>query len=277
MILSFHPIIEADKNIICAGREPDKDDLAAIQAAEAVILPQGCSEALYRMARMNCPHIFPNLDVRFQYPGKCNQIQLFRQLGLSHPNTQCYGSVAECHQTRLRVQFPAVVKLDWGGQGDTVYRVDGPSALAKVLDRVTAYERSGQYGFLIQEFIPTNHRSLRASLIHTQCISYWRIQQSDDPFGASVAEGARIDHNVDPGVQGEVETVVQHIIQQTGLQLAGLDFIFDCSKLENNQIRPLILEMNYFFGRTGLGGSEAYYRLLEQETDKWLAGLALSR
>ena len=46
MIVSFHPLFEADKNIICAGREPGADDLAAIKAAEAVILPQGCRQSL---------------------------------------------------------------------------------------------------------------------------------------------------------------------------------------------------------------------------------------
>ena len=33
MILSFHPLFEADKNIICAGRAPGAEDLAAIKAA----------------------------------------------------------------------------------------------------------------------------------------------------------------------------------------------------------------------------------------------------
>ena len=64
MILSFHPIIEADRNIICAGRAPDENDLNAIRQATAVILPQGCSEALYRLARTNCERIFPNLDLK---------------------------------------------------------------------------------------------------------------------------------------------------------------------------------------------------------------------
>ena len=70
MILSFHPIIVADENRLCAGRQPDSQDLDAIGNADAVILPQGCSEALYRMARAHCPHIFPNMDIRFDYPGK---------------------------------------------------------------------------------------------------------------------------------------------------------------------------------------------------------------
>jgi ribosomal protein S6--L-glutamate ligase len=57
MILSFHPCFVADKNIICAGRSPDADDLAAIKAADAVVLPQGCYKSLYEMARGNCTNI----------------------------------------------------------------------------------------------------------------------------------------------------------------------------------------------------------------------------
>jgi ribosomal protein S6--L-glutamate ligase len=65
--------------------------------------------------------------------------------------------------------------------------------------------------------------------------------------------------------------------RQTGLQLAGFDFIFDQRDLGRGLIRPLMLEINFFFGRTGLGGSEAYYRILEAEIDTWLAAIGLSR
>lgn len=277
MILSFHPIIEADENIICAGREPNDEDLAAIQRADAVILHQGCFETLYRMARMNCPHVFPNLDARFDYPGKCSQLRLFRNLGLPHPNAQVFSCVDEFHRSPLRINFPSVVKLDWGGQGETVFKVDNPGALSAVLDRVATFERSGLFGFLIQRFVPNRCRSLRVAQIHTQFISYWRIQTPHDDMRTSVAQGARIDHDVNAEVTTAVQKVINTVCRHTGLQLAGFDFIFDSGAWEKGLINPLILEINYFFGRTGIGGSEAYYRLLQQEIDKWLARLALSR
>jgi ribosomal protein S6--L-glutamate ligase len=65
MILSFHPLFEADQNIICAGREPNAEDVAAIRAAKAVILSQGCYPSLYEIVRANCPNVFPNYDARF--------------------------------------------------------------------------------------------------------------------------------------------------------------------------------------------------------------------
>lgn len=276
-ILSFHPIIEAHENIICAGRQPNADDLAAIRRAEAVILPQGCAEPLYRMARDNCRHIFPNLDVRFDYPGKCGQIRLFRKLGVSHPATGIFDSVPDFHRRNAQVDLPAVVKLNWGGQGDTVFKARTQPELNAILDRIEGFEQSGPPGFLIQTFIPHRRRSLRVALMGRRTVSYWRIQAEGQSFGDSVAGGACIDHEADPPQRSAAEDVVRAFCHRTGLQLAGFDFLFDEQALARGRIEPLMLEINYFFGRTGLGGSEAYYQILTGETDAWLAGLGLSR
>lgn len=277
MILSFHPIIEGHRNIICAGREPNEDDLAAIQQADAVILPQGCSEALYRMARLNCPHVFPNLDVRFDYPGKRGQIHLFERLGVNHPKTHSFASVDMFHRSPLEVTLPAVVKFDWGGQGDTVFLVRSKEELNVVIGRAKAFEATGQHGFLVQRFIPNQPRSLRVVVIGLRFISYWRIPAVDVSFGTSVAQGAVIDHDSDPDFQASARKVAKGFCEQTGLQLAGFDFLFDHPHGEVVPITPLILELNYYFGRTGLGGSEKYYDLLTQEVDQWLSALSLTR
>ncbi len=275
MILSFHPIIEADQNIICAGREPNEADLAAIEQADAVILSQGCSRALYRMARRNCPHVFPNLDVRFDFPGKRGQIDLFRRLGIAHPGTCWYPSVVAFDKAAAPPGFPAVVKFDWGGQGETVFKVACRRDLAAALCRAAAFESSGQRGFLVQQYIPFERRSLRVVVIGARLISYWRWQPDSGQFGTSVAGGAQIDHDADPKLQAAARSVVWRICAQTGLQLAGFDFIFNRYDQAGGTPEPLALEINYFFGRTGLGGSDAYYRILEAEVRKWLAGLAL--
>jgi ribosomal protein S6--L-glutamate ligase len=276
MILSFHPIIEAHENIICAGREPNDSDLEAIQRADAVILPQGCTEALYRMARRNCAHVFPNLDVRFDYPGKCGQIELFRRLGMDHPSSEVFDSVAALRSSGTQRCFPSVLKLDWGGQGETVYKVRTPQDLEAALERVQSFESTGQYGFLIQEFIPSRPRSLRVVVIGAQRISYWRLQPDDIPFGTSVAAGAAIDHDTDPGLQQAAIAATHRLCRQTGLQLAGIDFIFNDRDGRRGPAGPFILEINYFFGRTGLGGSDGYYEMLSREVDQWLGSLSLS-
>jgi ribosomal protein S6--L-glutamate ligase len=277
MILSFNPIIEADENIICAGREPDDTDLAAIRAADAVILSQGCYASLYRMARDNCRHIFPNLDIRFDYPGKRNQARLFRDMGVPHPPTWIFNALAPYRACPEPIPFPAVVKLDWGGEGTNVFKVDDNRTLAAAMDHVAACEASGQPGFLIQACIPTGNRSLRVTVIGEHTTAYWRIQADPRRFGTAVTSGARLDHEADPHLQDAALKTVMAFCKRTHLQLGGFDFIFDDRSLQKGYIEPLMLEINFFFGRTGLGGSQRYYDLFERQVDAWLAGLSLKR
>ena len=186
MILSYHPCFTADENRICAGRSPDRTDLAAIRKAKAVILPQGCLPPLYTMARQNCPRVFPNYDIRFEYPGKTGQIRLFQQLNIPHPASAAYTDTAmyrtQVGQTDLPAgfDFPVVFKFDWGGEGDTVYLVLHRDDLEKQFQMAIKYEKSGQKGFILQTFIPTAGRVLRVVRIETSFRTYWRGAQNPD-------------------------------------------------------------------------------------------------
>ncbi|MGW8325053.1 MAG: hypothetical protein ACWGNI_05050, partial [Desulfobacterales bacterium] len=166
MILSYHPCFEADRNRLCAGRKPGSDDLEAILAADAVILPQGCHEPLYTMARNNCKHVFPNFDAKFKYRGKIGQIQLFQKINAAHPRTEthldmdAFSMYYEGFPERPNFDFPFVFKFDWGGDGDHVYLIQSAEDFLKVLQIAENYENSGQKGFIIQEYIPADNRSL---------------------------------------------------------------------------------------------------------------------
>ncbi len=273
MIVSFHPLFEGNKNITCAGREPGAEDLAAIKAADAVILPQGCYQSLYEMARANCPYVFPNYDTRFQYPGKIGQTKLFRKFKIAHPASEIYLNLASFHRqfgkrsSPDRLQFPLVFKMDWGGEGETVYLVNSSEDLDEILRKTAAFEKSGQSGFLLQEYIPCRNRSLRVVIIGQRVISYWRIQENDGGFYSNLGQGAVIDAEGDPEQQYKAVALVKQMCHKTGINLAGLDVIFSS---ENDDPGPLLLEINYFFGRKGLGGSEAYYRVLLEEIQAWI-------
>ncbi len=264
MILSFHPMFEADRNILCAGRDPGDEELAAIRSAKAVILPQACRESLYRMARRNCPNVFPNYDARFDYPGKIAQIRLFEEKNVPYPETFCYRTVDEFVSLPSRLSFPLVFKFDWGGEGDTVFPVSSDSELRYRLAQASEYEKTGQKGFMLQEFIPFQHRSLRVAVIGSSFISYWRVQSNPDVFHANLSKGAVIDHHSDPELRDKAVAVLREFCAKTGINLAGSDFLFSSDKT------PLFLEINYFFGREGLGGSENFYRILGKEIGNWL-------
>ena len=274
MIVSFHPIYEADQNIICAGREPDADDLAAIKAADAVILPQGCRQSLYQMAFDNCRHVFPNYTARFDYPGKIGQIHLFQKNGTAHPHAETYASLEVFRQQygdnpqNMVFELPCVSKFDWGGEGETVYLINSQDDLKAFLQKATEFERSGQKGFLLQEYVPTLGRTLRVVIIGQSLISYWRIQENADRFLSNVSQGAKIDAALAPARQKVAQVFVKNLCHKTGINLAGFDVIFAPVK---EHIKPLMLEINYFFGRRGLGGSDAYYKILKGEINNWLS------
>ena len=275
MIVSFHPLFKADRNIICAGREPDLSDLAAIREASAVILPQACPRGLYFMASNNCPNIFPNYSARFKYPGKIGQIKLFHEKLVPHPPTATFNNLAEfrlscpCPQT---LKLPLVLKLDWGGEGDTVFLVRSAHQLNELLANAARYEASGQSGFLLQHYIPSNNRSLRVVIIGDEITSYWRQREDPNGFHASLSKGAKLDVCADPELKEAAEKLVADFCRRAGINLAGLDVIF----AENEtHPRPLLLEINYFFGRVGLGGSEKYYRTLKKAIRRWLKRINL--
>ncbi len=285
MILSFHPCFNADKNIICAGRESDDNDLHAIKNADAVILPQGCTEPLYNIARRNCKNVFPNYDVRFGYKDKLGQIELFRKTNVNHPATVTFenynayfnhcnengGSAKKVINSLPPVlekfRFPLVFKFGWGGEGANVFYVKSHSKLVNILQKAFEYERTGQYGFLLQEFIPCMGRSLRVVIIYQKIISYWRVGEKRDGFYTSFANGAVPDHVSDPALQKRAKAAAYDFCKKTGINLAGFDFLFSNNPTETD---PYFLEINYYFGRQGLGGSERYYKILNSEILKWI-------
>jgi len=280
MILSYHPCFEGEKNLLCAGREPGADDLDAIRAADAVILPQGCYQSLYEMARQNCKHVFPNFDARFKYKGKIGQIQLFREKNVPHPKTETHINIDTFSLKYGEIPpkppfiFPFVFKFDWGGEGDHVFLIKSPEDFMRILQTAKKLENSSQKGFILQEYIPSENRSLRVVIIGQTMVSYWRIQHEIESFTSNIAKGAVVDFDTDPELQKEAVKAVKDFCLRTGIDLAGFDILFPSGAGINT---PLFLEINYFFGRRGLGGSEKFYGILNREIVKWIDRIGLSK
>lgn len=273
MILSFHPCFEADQNILCAGRLPDENDLALIRSADAVILPQGCQEPLYRMASQNCKLVFPDYGARFSYPGKLGQTWLFKETRTFHPETMTFDDFSmfdiSCGKNihELPFSYPLVLKLDWGGEGDNVHILRSETELTKLLETIQDYEKTGQKGFLIQKYIPAGGRSLRVVVIYKHHESYWRLHEDKGIFYSSISKGARLDKSSDTRLQEIAIDAVSSFCSRTGINLAGFDILFSS---EEETPLPVFLEINYFFGRQGMGGSEVYYKLLVEQIYRWI-------
>ncbi len=269
MILSYHPFFHGHRFRLCAGREPDDKDRELMRRASAVLLPPGRLPALYVLATRSCGLVFPNYASRYAYPGKIGDIHLFQKLNLPYPATDCFASLTQCPENYWsQISYPVIIKHSAGGEGRMVFVVHGPQEARDVLSNFRGMERSGLYGFLVQELVPAEQRTLRVVVMHTRVYSYWRIQPDKNKVVHNLAQGGRIDHTSDPGLKTQGQEVVRELCRCTGINLAGVDILFD--RRNEKTPRPLLLEINYFFAVHGLGGLEAYHHKLKQAVRDWL-------
>jgi ribosomal protein S6--L-glutamate ligase len=88
-----------------------------------------------------------------------------------------------------------------------------------------------------------------------------------------------VDHESDPDGQEAGRMVVETFCSKTGINLAGFDLLYPDAlgtQDEDNGARPFFLEINYYFGRRGLGGSDRYYELVDMAVAQWAKSLGLS-
>jgi len=266
-VLSYNRCIETNNNRILRGEVPSAEEINAMRQADAIILPQGCRESLYFAARHACRHVFPNYDVFFAFPDKTGQAALFKKMGVPHPQTMSFKYVSQYSGISLPFSYPFVFKFGWGGEGNNVFLVQSAAELHQCLVKAAGYEQQGKRGFVVQEYVPTGGRSLRVVVIGKDFYPYWR-RVAGGGFYTNLARGAFIDHESFPHLQKKAVAVLRDFCVETGINLAGFDFLF--ADGENNQ-PPLFLEINYCFRCRGLGGVDMYHRYLERAVKHWLA------
>jgi ribosomal protein S6--L-glutamate ligase len=123
-------------------------------------------------------------------------------------------------------------------------------------------------GFVLQERIDHGGKDLRVVILFDTLYAYWRLQPNPNIFLTNQNHGGLIDHGGDPLLKERAVEAVRNFCQKSGINLAGFDLIFDH---QANPAVPLFLEINYYFGRRGLGGSMQFYEILGQAVDRWLA------
>lgn len=270
MILSFNPIITADHQIILGSRKINDDDRSFIRKADAIILPQSCSEEFYLSCEDSSALIFPNYDMRFRYLGKIGQSSLFFEKECPHPETKQWSSVREFREKCEEAfphDVPFIVKANMSHEAEGIYIVKDNESFEAAMDHICALEKSGFMGFVSQELVQSGGNVLRVVIMGKELISYWKRPKDSDQIITSAGTGARIDQEWRKDLQEKGREGVKRFSENTGINLAAIDIIFP---IKAKDPQALFLEINYYFGRRGLGGSFNYYKMLFRTIRKWL-------
>ena len=203
MIVSFHPLFEGNVNILCAGRDPGPDELAAIRSAAAVILPQGCTRPLFEMAEGNCAHVFPNYAARFGYPGKTGQIRLFRETGTppgKRAFRRCRSFPAPAGSRLCRNCHARSVRLGW--EGDTASSC-AAGRTRRIASDAAAFEATANADFRSRSTSPC--KSSRGGRHPEPAVFLLAHRQRAGRLPCRCVQGAAIDACADPVLEGQVE------------------------------------------------------------------------
>jgi ribosomal protein S6--L-glutamate ligase len=217
-------------------------------------------------------HIFPNYNRRFRYPGKTGQVRLFKAFGFPHPRSAVWSSVASFRAFKKRGErfpheIPYLIKADMSHEGSGVFIIEDRVALEASLNRLSLMENSGQKGFVTQDFIESGGNVLRGVILGHQLFTYWKRPIQSGQQITTISRGAGIDKEWRGDLQRKARRQVRAFSKATGIDLAAIDFV--CSLSEPEPV-PLFLEINYYFGRRGLGGAERYYHTLWESIRDWL-------
>jgi ribosomal protein S6--L-glutamate ligase len=272
MILSFHPCFLADTQVILGDGFLNAHDHRHIEAADVIILPQTCPLELYQACEKTSALLFPNYEARFKYPGKIGQSRLFKELGLPHPKTKQWSSIKVFRDRHPKGapfprEVPFVIKADKAHEAEGVYVIEDSSTLESALKAMERLEGSGLPGFVSQEWIETEGNVFRVVIMGKNLRSFWKRAEGSWGKVAAISRGAKIDENWRPDLQEKGKMQAQRLSSATGINLAAIDFVFPFSHPDP---QPLFLEVNYSFGRQGLGGSQNFYLLLFAVLQEWL-------
>jgi ribosomal protein S6--L-glutamate ligase len=273
-LVSYHPLLVADHNFLLTSQRPlDQRDTQAVAEAEAVFLPQAPRRDLYQLViEYNKPH-FPRARVQLELDGKVGNHRLFSNLGLPQPVTMAFDDLDQAAKAWQAGQAPGggkqplVAKGAGGGEGQNVFLVRSPEELAELGPRLETSCPRGPEGLVLQELVPTGGRDIRVIFMGDYLDAFWRVAPEGD-FRSNLSQGGRVERETGRAELDRAVALALRLKETAGLDLAAVDIL-------PGPEGPLLLEINFYFGRQALGGSENYWRLYLEAARGWLAGLGL--
>jgi ribosomal protein S6--L-glutamate ligase len=262
--LSMNHLVPLEENLPNLAPLDDPAVVRLIRFARGVVMPRGITEKRYRKITAMAQNWFPNSNGRYSYYGKTKQALLFRRLRVRHPRTVVYSnpqSLIDAERRALPLNYPFVLKGDTGGGGSRVFPVSSRNDLLKGLNRLPVEEP-----LLIQQWIKHGGMDLRVVVIGARVVSYFRV--GGGKFYNNACRGGRIHPDIFPELQQSGVAAVTRFSDITGINIAGFDLMFP------DDGPPVFIEINYNFGRKGLGGAPGFRRLFQEAVGLWQRGIS---
>ena len=260
--VSFNPEIGMEENIPLFAGLGDPAVRRLIANAAGIVLPGYVSPWRYHGITRYAKDWFPKLDARFTYPGKSSQILLFRKLGARHPDTLLFKNPSHM-LSHFRLWgspwgYPLVLKGDTGGGGSGVFPIHRVSDVEEQIRKLPHAEP-----VLLQRWVDHGGRDLRVVVYGNRTVSYFRI--GDGSFYNNVCRGGRLDYESSPEQREKGSLAVLELCRKAGIDIAGFDLMFP----DNGD--PVFVEINFHFGRKGLGGTRGHREHVLRAVNDWRA------
>jgi len=271
-IVSFHPLIKGKVNSSVAGKSVlTSRQLRLIKNADAVILPEICPKFLYYAVQEFQKPCFPDQRIRYECQDKLSQIRFFEVNRIPHPKTLIFPDLHSLMESTGKnsweLGFPFVIKLPWSHEGDGIFVIEDKDAFTIQLPQIQK-KISKDEAVIAQKFVPTKGYVLRVVVFYDKLVPYWKVGKG--PI-ISISKGAKVMRDLFPELKEKGMDSVKEVKSKIRVDLAALDMIFDMER----PTLPLWLELNFSFGRRGLGGRRGFYDLLLRAVKTWLQDLAL--
>jgi len=265
--VSFYPRIPMEENLSVFQSLDDPGIRQLLTKAAGILFPPYMSPWRYYAITRLASRWFPRLETRFDYLGKARQILLFRQLGVRCPDTHLFETPSQLMDRFNRGGspwgYPLVLKGDTGGGGSRVYPIYEPGDLYSQIVKLPQHEP-----VLLQRWIEHGGKDLRVVIYGDQAISYFRI--GDGSFYNNLCRGGRLDYDCCPEQRQAGMEAVLEFRRHAMIDIAGFDLMFPDSG------RPVFIEINFHFGRKGLGGVSGHQRHVLRAVRRWRAAIMVA-
>jgi len=157
---------------------------------------------------------------------RCHQVMAYHNLPI--PKTMLVKLIKDTKSVDTKIVeqeigFPAVVKNITGSKGSGIYLTESASKFRDMMELI--YANNPHANIIIQKYIKASHgKDLRVFVVGGKIIACMQRQSGDGNFKANFSRGGSTQAFT---VDSEIEWLAIQTAKITGLDIAGIDLLFD--------------------------------------------------